>query len=104
MTIGVFRQRPTVPRPVPGAAGSVRVPAPVQVDASAAAERRGSLSEALLERGGLGLMLPRQLVERCACGGLIEAEDDAATIADAVHVHNSSTEHAQWAIGHGWRR
>lgn len=39
----------------------------------------------------------------CLCGGRIEASDTSRAIADAVLVHNSSTEHSTWAIGHGWR-
>jgi len=57
----------------------------------------------MLERGGLGRLGARTLVEGCACGGVIVAEDHALSIADAVHVHNSSTGHAQWAVENGWR-
>jgi hypothetical protein len=39
-------------------------------------------------------------VERCACGGDIEAEDDYRAIADAVDLHNASTVHQQWRA---WR-
>jgi hypothetical protein len=63
-----------------------------------------AISEAELERGGLGRLGPRTLTEACGCGGVIVAEDDSFAIADAVHAHNESTSHAQWAIRVGMRQ
>lgn len=44
---------------------------------------------------------PPTLIEPCACGGSIESEPNG--IADAVRIHNASTEHSTWAIANGWR-
>jgi hypothetical protein len=43
--------------------------------------------------------------EACLCGGQIRVYDrsDPAAVMVAVTVHNSSTDHAQWAIAAGWR-
>jgi hypothetical protein len=68
-------------------------------------ERRptSAISEAQLEQGGLGVRRPRWLTEQCACGGVIQAEDDDPAIMAAVAVHNASTAHTHWAIATGFR-
>jgi hypothetical protein len=62
-----------------------------------------AISEAQLEQGGLGVMTSRTLVEPCACGGVIYADERADLIADAVRIHNLSADHQRWAIDAGWR-
>lgn len=96
MTLGVLRERPTAAlstRDVSGPVGR----------ASAAAEGRGSLAEDVLIGAGLGVLGPAERREACVCGGVIEADDDERAIADAVAVHNRSTDHAQAMERMGWR-
>jgi len=66
-----------------------------------------AMSEADLERGGLGRGVRRiePRSEPCACGGVIRVEDgaDEWLTACAVRLHNESTGHRQWAIAAGWR-
>jgi len=46
---------------------------------------------------------PPFVMEHCLCGGLIRARNVWPEIAIAVHAHNQSTRHEQWAIENGWR-
>jgi hypothetical protein len=60
--------------------------------------------EAQWKAGGQGQRLFGEIVaEACLCGGVIRARNTDLAIAEAVHVHNESPAHAQWAIAGGWR-
>jgi hypothetical protein len=54
--------------------------------------------------GASGHRLYGQIVaEACLCGGVIRARNTDNAITEAVHVHNESPAHTQWAIAGRWR-
>ena len=57
------------------------------------------LSERALIHGYRATAFHRR-IEKCACGGEIEADATPAAVRNAVELHNETTEHRQWQ---NWR-